>query len=228
MNDFERCLHGTVPNLYADDTSITCSSTDGASLQRNIEIEMANALEWMRQNRLSLNANKNGFMVIRQSRQHNNLEELNEIEVSQEKVGRITKTKYLGLNIDENLSWNDQNKKGKAKVKSGLSALQRLKDILPQSKPAVVYRALIESHLRYGNIIWGCMSDTKLDNLQTLQSRAKKLIEDGKYKDGWVCDWLPVKKLIKYDRLAMTHNILTGKCPENFQNKCTKRSKVSS
>ena len=157
MNDFERCLQGAIPNMYAGDTSISCSSTDGASLQRNIEIEMANLAEWMRQNRLRLNANKSQFMVIRHSRQHNNLDELNEIEVNQEKIGRITKTKYLGLNIDENLSWNDQYKKVKAKVKSGLSALQRLKDILPLSKLAAVYRALIESHLRYGNIIWGCI-----------------------------------------------------------------------
>ena len=64
--------------------------------------------------------------------------------------------------------------------------------------------------------------------MQTLQSRAKKLIENGKHKDGWVCEWLPVKKLIKYDRLVMTHKILNGKCPENFQDKFTKRSKVSS
>ena len=104
----------------------------------------------------------------------------------------------------------------------------RLKDILPQSKLAVVYWALIESHLRYGNIIGSCILDTKLDNLQTLQSRAKKLIENGKHKDGSVCDWLPVKKLIKYDRLVMTHRILNGKCPESFQDKFTRRSKVSS
>ena len=63
--------------------------------------------------------------------------------------------------------------KGKAKVKSGLSALQRLKDTLPQSKLAAVYLAWTESYLRYGNIIWSCISDTKPDNLQTLQSRAK-------------------------------------------------------
>ena len=62
---------------------------------------------------------------------------------------------------------------------------------------AAEYRALIESHLRYGNIIWSCISDARLDNLQTVQSRAKKLIENGKHKDGWICDWLPVKKVHK-------------------------------
>ena len=117
MNDFEHCLQGTVLIMYADDTSITCSSTDSPSLQSNIEIEMANVAEWMRQNRLSLNANKIEFMVIRHSRQHNNLDEVYEIEVNQEKIGGFTKTKYLGLNIDENLSWNDQWKRVKLRLK---------------------------------------------------------------------------------------------------------------
>ena len=160
INDFERCLHGATPNMYADDASITCSSSDSAFLQRNIDIEMANVAEWMRQNRLSLNANKCEFMVISRSRHHNILNELKEIKVNQEIIGRVTKTKYIGLNIGEYLSWNDQYKKVKDKVKGGLSSLQRLEDILPQSKLAAVYWALIESHLRHGNIIWSCISDS--------------------------------------------------------------------
>ena len=160
---------------------------------------MANFAEWMRQNRLSLNANKSEFTVISLSRHYNSLNELKEIKVNQKIIGRVTRTKYLSLKIDEYLSWKDQYIKVNAKVKGGLSALQRLKDILPQSKLAAVYRALIESHPRYGNIIWGCISDSKLDTLQKLQSRAKTLIENRKHKGGWICDWLPVKKLIKYD-----------------------------
>ena len=189
---------------------------------------MANVAEWMRLNKLSLNADKSEFMVIGHSRQQNNLKELTEIEVNLKKIGRVTKTKYLGLNIDENLSWKDQYKKVKAKVKSGLSALRKLKDILPQSKLAAIYRALIESHLRYGNIIWGCISDTKISTLQKLQSRAKTLIENAKYKDGWICGWLPVKELIIFNRLVMTHKILHGNCPDNLQNKFTQRSQISS
>ena len=75
-NDFERCLQGATPNMYADDTSITCFSSDSASLQRNIDIEMTNVAEWMRQNRLSLNANESEVMGVSHSRHHNNLNEL--------------------------------------------------------------------------------------------------------------------------------------------------------
>ena len=147
--------------------------------------------------------------------QHNSLNELKEVKVNQKIIVRAAKTKFLCLSIDENLSWEDQYKEVKVNVKSSLSALQRLKDILPESKLAAVYWALTENHLRYGNMIWGCISDAKLDNMQKLQSGAEKLIESRKHKEGWVCDWLSVKKLIKYDRLVMAHKVLNGKCPEN-------------
>ena len=153
--------------------------------------------------------------------------ELREIEVNLKKIGRISKTKYLGLNVDETLSWKDHYKKVKAMVKSGLSAIRKLKDILPQSKLAAVYRAVIESHLRYGKIILGCITDTKISTLQKLQSRAKTLIEKAKYKDGWIYDWLPVKELIIFDRLVMTHKILHGNCPDNLRNKFTRRAQIS-
>ena len=57
--------------------------------------------------------------------------------------------------------------------------------------------------------------------------QGQKLVENGKHKDGWVCDWLPVKKLIKYDGLVMTHKILCGKYPDNLQDKFTKRPQIS-
>ena len=153
---------------------------------------------------------------------------LRKFKVNQEIIGRVTKTKYLGLNLDEYLSWKDQHKKLKIRLKVASRPFIGLKDILSQSKLAAVYQALIESHLRHGNIIWGCISDSKLDTLHKLQSRAKKLIENGNYKAGWVCDWLPFKKLIKCDRLVMKHKILNGKCPENLQDNFAKRPQISS
>ena len=77
---------------------------------------MVNVAEWMRQNRLSSNTNKSEFMVISHSRHHRSLNELREIEANQKTIGRVTKTKYLGLDIDENPSWKDQYNKVKDKI----------------------------------------------------------------------------------------------------------------
>ena len=47
------------------------------------------------------------------------------------------------------------------------------------------------------------------------------------HKDGWVCDWLDVRNLIKYDRLITTYKVNNGLCPENLKNKFNPRSKIS-
>ena len=84
---------------------------------------MANVAEWMRRNGLIFNASKGEFMVISQLRHHNSLKYLKEIEVNQEIIDRVAKTKCLGLIIDENFGWKDQYKKVKDKVKGGLTTL---------------------------------------------------------------------------------------------------------
>ena len=97
INDFEHCLQGATPNMCADDPNITFSSSDSASLQRNIDIEIANVAEWMSQNKFSLNANKSEIMVKSHSRHHNSLNELMEIKFNQEIIGKVTKTKDVVL-----------------------------------------------------------------------------------------------------------------------------------
>ena len=134
---------------------------------------------------------------------------------------------YLGINIDESLHWKEQYKAIKNKLKGGLSSLRKLKNILPQRKLDQVYKALFESHLRYGNIVWSTLSNTKLSQLQRLQTRAKKLIANAKYKDGWTCKWLSVKSLISFDQGVMTYKILHDLCPENLLHKFTERSMIS-
>ena len=63
--------------------------------------------------------------------------------------------------------------------------MRKLTNILPQTKLEQEYRALVECHLRYGNELWGGLSNTKLDHLQHFQNRARTLIENAHSKaDG--------------------------------------------
>ena len=90
-----------------------------------------------------------------------------------------------------------------------------------------MYKAVFESHLRYCDIVWNALSNTKLFKLQRLQIRARKLIENAKYKDGWNCNWLDVKSLISFDQGVMTYKILHGLCPDNPRHKFVERAMVS-
>ena len=135
------------------------------------------------------------------------------MEINGEKIQLAHEVKYLGVTIDENLSRNTM----------------KLDNILPQSKLDQVYRALFESHLRYCDELWGSLSvATKLKHLQRLQDRAQTLIESAKFEDGWICKWLSVSNLIKYDRAIMTYKMMNGFCPDSLRGKFITRSEISS
>ena len=185
-------------------------------------------MQWLRQNKLSLNTDKTEYMAIGYKRQTNRIPRSVEVNINGAPIKRVQEVKYLGTTVDENLTWNGHYKKLKGKVKSALSSLQKLKNTLSQSKLDQVYRASFESHLRYSNELWGSLSNTKLDHLQRLQTRAKTLIESSRLKDGWKCNWLSVSNLIKFDRAVMVYKILNGLCPENLKGRLVARSQISS
>ena len=120
-------------------------------------------------------------------------------------IKRVPKSKSLGVIIDESLTWDEQFKAVKSKVCGGLSALKKLKNIIPQSQLCSVFHAIVESHLRYAEVIWGSLSKTKLDTLQRLHNRAHAIIENARIKDEWSSNWLRVENLIRFDRSVMAY-----------------------
>ena len=90
-----------------------------------------------------------------------------------------------------------------------------------------MYKALFENHLRYSDIVWNALSNIKLSKLQRLQIRARKLIENAKYKDEWNCKWLNAKFISSFDHGAMTFKILHGLYPDNHRHKFAESYMIS-
>ena len=105
--------------------------------------------------------------------------------------------------------------------------LRKLRNILPQSKVCNVYQAVVESHLRYADVIWGSLLQTKLRTLQRLQNRAKKIIRNARHKDNWSENWMSVENLFRFDRSVMTYKILNKISPESLWDKFDQRSSHS-
>ena len=110
--------------------------------------------------------------------------------------------------VDECLNWDDQFKMVKSKICRGLASLKKLKNILLQSKLGSVYSAIVESNLRYADVIWGSLPTRKIEIFHRLQNRAQVIIESARVKDNWSCDWLNVSNLISFDRLVIMYKIM--------------------
>ena len=186
LNDFEHCLEHSRANMYADDTEITISSNNQAELIETAQAELLNIAEWMRINKLSLNPTKTEYMIIDHPRRRKKGESLPQLSINREMIKQVHKTKYLGVIVDDTLGWEEQYGSVKKKVAGGLVAMKKLKDILPQSMLFQVYKALVESHFRYADVVWGSLSNTKTTALQRLQNRAFEIIRASKIKDSWI------------------------------------------
>ena len=119
-------------------------------------------------------------MVIGHQRRVNEIKELPSLKLYDSEIKRVGKVKSLRVIVDEGRTWNDQFKSVTGKLAAGLSSLKKRKDVLPQSKLCDVYRALFESHLRYGSVVWGSLSSAELQTLQRLQNRALSIIASAK------------------------------------------------
>ena len=113
-----------------------------------LKAEIDNIAEWLRQNKRSRNTDKTEYMVAGHKRQSNCILDPLEVNINREPIKRAQMVKYLGITVDEKLTWNEQYKNLKSKIKNALSSLRKL-NIFPQSKLDQVYKALLESHLRY-------------------------------------------------------------------------------
>ena len=113
-------------------------------------------------------------MIIGHPRRINDVEVSEPLNLNDSEIKRVAKTKSLGVVVDEGLNWDNQLSKVKGKMSGGLRSLKKLKNLIPQSQlDHVLDRALVESHLRYANVIWGSLPKTKLNTLKRLQDRAR-------------------------------------------------------
>ena len=174
-------LKHATPSIFADDTQMATSSFKISELQNQLAEDIENVIQWMADNKLSLNVLKTDFIIVGPRSKMRDLEETLCITIQNESIYRAPFVKSLGFFIDENLDWGDHVSHVLKKVSSGLSILKMSKNYLPQGTLKISYNSLIETHFRYGNIIWGNCGETFLTRLQKLQNQAARIITGSDY-----------------------------------------------
>ena len=66
INDLPKCLHSSVPALFADDTNLTISGATATGIHDNLEIELNKVHVWLLANKLTLNEKKLNLCLLDQ------------------------------------------------------------------------------------------------------------------------------------------------------------------
>ena len=146
------CKLGTFV-LFADDTNIfICADTKEAAFHSaNILLESVN--KYMQCNLLHINVKKSCYMYFSPSkRQESNIENLH---INGIPIKQVTETKFLGVIIDDKLSWLPHIEQLAKKLQSICGRIYRIKSCLPEHLYKQIYHTLFESHLSFGITVWG-------------------------------------------------------------------------
>ena len=165
---------------FADDTTLVKSSDNLSDSIPEINNELNKVYTWLNLNKMAINISKTCYMIFGPTKMtfpHNidNIVNINNIPIN--RIGdnnNETSVKFLGIYLDEKLSWKNHINVTSKKINSGLFALNSLKNILPQNTLRTIYYSLIHCHITYCLEVWG--NSTSINKIQLLQKCALRSI----------------------------------------------------
>jgi hypothetical protein len=153
--------------MYADDTALLIKNKKATDLEIQSFIALGMAQQYCHTNSLVLNEKKSQQLVIGKKREE---------VAGLPDVMQVSKVRYLGVVIDNNLTWSDHLDKLCSKLSSALYVLRRLRHISSDETTKAAYFALFEAHIRYGIALWGNSSRTNTNRVLILQKKAVRIL----------------------------------------------------
>ena len=213
INDMKNCSLLLIFLQFADDTTLMYSSPDVNVLNEILEREANKVLMWIHANKLVINLSKTNCMLFSNKR---NIPNLN-IQLNNSNLDMVSETTFLGVVIDNKLSWKAHVKYVSSKISKSIAILRILRNSFPKNVLRLIYMSFIFSYINYCNLIWGSANKTTLEPLFKLQKKAVRLVNNSKYLDH-------TEPIFKSLRILTIHKVFMLNCL-TFLYKCLKCGK---
>ena len=183
INDLSNCAKNCIFILFADDTNIFIHAKTKQEAFIIANTMLCSLSNYMMSNKLHINISKSCYMYFDPTNgkhtdgentrhdAHNFTLQINDIPIEQ-----VKQTKYLGVIIDDKLSWQPHISYLQRKLASCTGVLNRIHNCIPVALHKELYHTLFESHLAYGITVWGGISHNKLLPLFRIQKKCLRIM----------------------------------------------------
>ena len=216
INDLPNCLESTDAALFADNTNLSCKGANSKEIETKLNKDLGNVHQWLTSNIFTLNGDKTEFMIIGSRQRIALIDESPIMSIGNKNIKCVPNKKSLGLIIDEQLKWDNNNEMRRKKISKHIAFLRSAQLFVPQNILIKLCNALIMLHFTYCSTVWndGCCSH--INKLFKLQKRAARVITGSTYEVRSTeilenLDWITVEKNLKNRETIMTFKALTGK-----------------
>ena len=163
--------------IYADDTTLFKSSKNIDTLFDCANRDLILLTDWFRANQLSLNIAKTNYIVIGRNEPHHNLH----LQIDNVDIERQTSVKFLGMYLDDKLTWSTHIDHVKSKLSKSLYVMNKSKRYLTEEHLCVLYHTMIQTYLNYGILLWGAAKRSYLHKVFRLQKKAIRVVTKSAY-----------------------------------------------
>ena len=140
--------------LFADDTSLFSVIHDSVITTLELNSDLSRIKQWAFQWKMSFNPdlNKQAQEVIFSRKLKKVCHP--SLRFNNNNVSQASLQKYLGLTLDNRLTFDERLTNVSNKVSKTIGLLQKLQNILPRPALLTIYKCFVRPHLDYGDIIY--------------------------------------------------------------------------
>jgi len=161
--------------LFADDTNMFYSNGSWQELTRVVNEELLKIDVWFATNKLTLNLDKTNYILFKSHRKALPTGSF-DLRIKDTPIEMVESTKFLGVHIDQHMTWKVHINQISAKIAKNVGILTRIAYLLPRATRLNLYYALIYPYLTYCNMVWASTYASRLSRLIILQKRAVRLV----------------------------------------------------
>ena len=173
VNDLATVSEYIFSILFADDTNMFMSGKNMQELEQKFNSEMIKVFQWIETNKLSLNIKKTQFMLFHGKRI---VDHVPNIVINGIAISSTKSIKFLGVMVDDKLSWKTHIDYISNKVSKSIGVLYKLHNYLDCKTLRGLYFSFIYPYLTYCNEVWGLSYSSYRNRLFLLQKRAVRII----------------------------------------------------
>ena len=216
INDLANAIIYSTVFHFADDTSLTCSSSSLKSIKKQMNIDLKLLHHWLAANKIALNVAKTEVILFRQQNKLINNDV--RLKLNGKKLDFCSHVKYLGILLDAHLSWKTQINSLSVKLCNANGVISKLRHYLPKSVLLTVYYAFFSAHATYSCQVWGQnLSNSKILKLQKTALRLLTF-SDFKHPSKPIFHQLGILNivdLVKLYNVCLVHQTLNNVSPSD-------------
>lgn len=173
INDIKEIMTDGKVNMFADDTVIFIVAEDFAGAYRKLQTELNKVSDWLKLKKLMLNVKKTKYMVITNKSMEGNIQPL---RLEEQEIERVESLKYLGVIVDDKLSFNDHVDYTIRKAARKLGVIYRINQLLDVETKIMLYKSIVASHFEYCPTVLFLANRRQKRRMQRIQNKAMRLI----------------------------------------------------